>query len=88
MSRFTLTLTAGLSIGLLSACSQPNEPDIASPSSEAAATAKKAEATDEGSIVVTAQRRSEYRTDTPVAITAISLVVGRVSSPIASFAPS
>lgn len=72
MSRFTLMLSAGLSIGLVSACSQSSEPDIASPSSEAPAAAQKAEAADEGSIVVTAQRRSEYRMDAPVAISVIS----------------
>ncbi|WP_428680628.1 vWA domain-containing protein [Sphingopyxis sp.] len=70
MSRFTLMLTAGLSVSLLSACSQSD--DIASPSSEAPTEAKAAEAADEGSIVVTAAKRSEYRMDAPVAISAIS----------------
>ena len=70
MSRFTLMLTAGLSVGLLSACSQSN--DIASPSSGAPSEGKAAETADEGAIVVTATKRSEYRMDTPVAISAIS----------------
>lgn len=43
MSRFYLTLTAGLSITLVTACSQSNEADIASPSSEATAPTPKTE---------------------------------------------
>lgn len=55
MSRFHLMLTAGLSITLVTACSQSNDADIASPSSEAVA--PKAELNEDASeIIVTAQR--------------------------------
>lgn len=55
MSRFHLMLTAGLSITLVTACSQSNDADIASPSSEAVA--PKAELDEDASeIIVTAKR--------------------------------
>ncbi|MBA4752808.1 MAG: VWA domain-containing protein [Sphingopyxis sp.] len=72
MSRFYLTLTAGLSITLVTACSQSNEPDIASPSSEATTPAPKAELEEEASaIVVTGQRVDTRAMDAPVAISVI-----------------
>ncbi|WP_447762007.1 vWA domain-containing protein [Sphingopyxis panaciterrae] len=72
MSRFYRTLTAGLSITLVAACSQSNESDVASPSSELAAPVLKADvAEDSSQIVVTGRKIGETRQDTPVAISAI-----------------
>lgn len=72
MSRFCLTLTAGLSITLAAACSQSNEPDIASPSSGATAPAPKAELEEDASaIVVTGQRMPRPVMDAPVAISVV-----------------
>ena len=72
MSRFCMMLTAGLSITLVTACSQSNESDIASPSSEAANPALKADVPDEsGAIVVTSAKRTDVAQDTPVAISMI-----------------
>lgn len=61
MSRFHLVLTAGLSLGLVSACSQSS--DIASPSSDVQ---------DDQSIVVTSQKRSESSLENRAAISAIA----------------
>lgn len=73
MSRFYLSLTAGLSITLVTACSQSNEPDIASPSSEASAPAPKAELEESASaIVVAGQRIAAPTMDAPVAMSVIS----------------
>lgn len=73
MSRFCLTLTTGLSITLVAACSQPASPDVASPSSETRATGQRAEAAEaDSSIVVTATRVPQPQYDTPLAITAFS----------------
>ena len=72
MSRFYLTLTAGLSITLATACSQSNEADIASPSSEAAPPTLKAEVEEDSSaIVVTGQRIDARVIDAPVAMSVI-----------------
>ncbi len=80
MSRFYLTLTAGLSITLVTACSQSNEPDVASPSSEASAPIPKFEPEEDASaIVVTGQRIAAPVMDTPVAISMIGSE--RVASP-------
>lgn len=73
MSRFYLTLTAGLSITLITACSQSNEPDIASPSSEATVLAPKAELEDNSSDIVVSGRQVTARVmDTPLAVSVIS----------------
>lgn len=71
MSRFYLMLTAGLSITLITACSQSNEPDIASPSSEV--TAPKAELEEDASaIVVTGRKVSAPSMDSAMPISVIS----------------
>lgn len=73
MSRFYLTLTAGLSITLITACSQSNEPDIASPSSEATVLAPKAELEENSSDIVVSGRQVTARVmDTPLAVSVIS----------------
>lgn len=71
MSRFHLMLTAGLSMTLVTACSQSNQPDISSPSS-AAKTPELKDKAELGEIVVTGQRRAENGQDTPVAISVVS----------------
>ena len=72
MSRFHLMLTAGLSITLVTACSQSNEPDIASPSSEIATPVPKAELEEHASdIVVTGQRIAAPVMEAPMAISVI-----------------
>lgn len=71
MSRFYLTLTAGLSITLVTACSQSNEADIASPSSEAVV--PKAELEEDASaIVVTGQKASVPLLESPMPISVVS----------------
>ncbi|SEH20427.1 Ca-activated chloride channel family protein [Sphingopyxis sp. YR583] len=73
MPRFCLMLTAGLSITLVTACSQSNEPDIASPSSEASTPAVKADVEEDTSaIVVTSQRIAAPAMDAPMPISVIS----------------
>jgi len=73
MSRFYLTLTAGLSITLITACSQSNEHDVATPSSQSTPPAIKAPTEERASeIVVTGRKRDESVQDTPVAVTVIS----------------
>lgn len=71
MSRIPLMLTAGLSISLVTACSQST--DVASPSSTPApniVTAERAAADEARDIVVTGRMRSENSQDTPIAVTA------------------
>ena len=71
MSRFYLTLTAGLSITLVTACSQSNDADIASPSSEAVAP-KIVLYEDASAIVVTARKVNEPLMENPMPISVVS----------------
>jgi Ca-activated chloride channel homolog len=75
MSRFHLMLTAGMSISLVTACSQSN--DIASPASapppDSVATAQAVDAEkDSSAIIVTGRRENQALQDIPVAVSAIS----------------
>jgi Ca-activated chloride channel family protein len=74
MSRFYRTLTATLSITLITACSQSDQSDVASPSAETIPSLQKVDVAEEdaSAIVVTGQKRGEARLDTPTAITVIS----------------
>jgi Ca-activated chloride channel family protein len=73
MSRLYLMLTAGLSITLVTACSQSNEADIASPSSEATSPAIQTDVPDQaGEIIVTATKRTDVTQDVPVAMSVIT----------------
>ncbi len=74
MSRFYRTLTATLSITLITACSQSDQSDVASPSAESIPSLQKVDVAEEdaSAIIVTGQKRGEARLDTPTAITVIS----------------